>query len=423
MSPEGTTKSNQPSDACPYCNRIFSRKDSLVRHLKTHGNNVERGPIHRIVNQRFRACDPCRRSKVRCPGSKPCARCEQLRQECTYEHKKRRSQSVSTALTANSPEPESSKSEPSSDSILRPLPSPRPSHSIDGDVQRSKTPPRSTAEEGSSSAVGEAVQGLDHHVLSPPMSSAVPPLPPPLIDMPSPIDIRGSLMNDSKRTSAFNSAFVSPTLHILDPYSYKLPSISDSTGTPPAQSLASCRYPVLQYLSPFLEVTFSSNLACDLLDTYFSSQFCIRLHPTCHHVHNFIVRKCDVLDPVHPRRMHPALLASMLFVAAISDKALGLFNGPEERDRICKYLSLLMYRLLNPSRHEPFLSQEDLGLPPTYVAAPNGWTNHDLQRALDPHGQHTDALPITWGTDYIITFIHVASVISGSEKKAASIRW
>jgi hypothetical protein len=111
----------------------------------------------------------------------------------------------------------------------------------------------------------------------------------------------------------------------------------------------------------------------------------------------------------------------MLFVAALSDKALSLFSGPEEKDRICKYLSLLTYRLLNPSRHEPLLSHEDLGLPLHCDATP-GWTNQELQHALHPQ-QQIESLPITWGTDYIITFIHVSSVISGSEKKAASIRW
>jgi hypothetical protein len=33
------------------------------------------------------------------------------------------------------------------------------------------------------------------------------------------------------------------------------------------------------------------------------------------------------------------------------------------------------------------------------------------------------AFPISWGVDYIMALIHVSSVISGSEKKAASIRW
>ena len=72
---------------------------------------------------------------------------------------------------------------------------------------------------------------------------------------------------------------------------------------------------------------------------------CIR---TVHHIHNFIVRRCDILDPNEPRRSHPGLLASMLFVAALSDEALGLFNGPEERDSVCKYLSLLSYRTSQP---------------------------------------------------------------------------
>jgi arabinolytic transcriptional activator AraR len=176
----------------------------------------------------------------------------------------------------------------------------------------------------------------------------------------------------------------------------------------------------MQYLAPFLDREFGYSLACDLLDTYFSSAFASRMHPTCHHLHNFIVRRCDVLDPLHPRRTHPALLASMLFVAALSDKALGLFSGPEERDRICKYLSLLAYRLLYPSRLESLLSHEDLGLPASCASLPC-YTDEDIHRALDP--QASEQLPVNWGTDYIITFIHVSSVISGSEKKAASIRW
>jgi len=93
----------------------------------------------------------------------------------------------------------------------------------------------------------------------------------------------------------------------------------------------------------------------------------------------------------------------MLFVAALSDKALGLFNGPEERDRVCKYLSLVTYRLLNPSRYEPLLSQEDLGLPPAVKSA-SGWTNEDLRRALLSQN-HSDSFPVSWPTDYIISLV------------------
>ncbi|KAK5026264.1 hypothetical protein LTR13_010045 [Exophiala sideris] len=242
----------------------------------------------------------------------------------------------------------------------------------------------------------------------------------------------GLAWDSDARTFAFDSGgdlsggpstYVSPTMHILDPYSYKLPSLADSqeAPTPTSQPLSHSRYPILQFLSPFTDRDFGSNLACDLLDTYFSSAFSSRMHPTCHHIHNFILRKCDILDPVQPRRTHPALLASMLFVAALSDKALGLFSGPEERDRVCKYLSRLTYRLLNPSRYEPLVTQEDLGLPPAGPPDP-GWTNEDLRRVLDSQ-QQSNAFPVAWGTDYVMALIHVSSVISGSEKKAASIRW
>ncbi|RVX74480.1 hypothetical protein B0A52_01606 [Exophiala mesophila] len=218
------------------------------------------------------------------------------------------------------------------------------------------------------------------------------------------------------------STYVSPTFHVLDPYSYRLPSIADSREppTPSTQPLAHCKYVVLQALAPFLDADFGSGLACDLLDTYFSSAYSTRMHPTCHHIHNFILRKDDILDPVRPRKTHPALLASMLFVASLSDKALGLFSGPEERDRVCKYLSLTTYRLLNPARYESLLSQEDLGLPPTYGSTA-GWTNEDIRRALEPH-QEPESFTLS-GMDYVIALIHVSSVISGSEKKAASIRW
>ncbi|KIW92138.1 uncharacterized protein Z519_07122 [Cladophialophora bantiana CBS 173.52] len=234
-------------------------------------------------------------------------------------------------------------------------------------------------------------------------------------------ETRAMAFDDGKDFSVIPSTYVSPTFHILDPYSYRLPSIADSreAPTPNSQAFAQCKYPVLQYLSPFLDRDFGSGLACDLLDTYFSSAFLSRMHPTCHHIHNFILRKIDVLDSSQPRQTHPALLGSMLFVAAFSDKALGLFSGPEEKDRVCKYLSLLTYRLLNPARYEPLLRQEDLGLPPIF-GPDSGWSNDDLRRALDIPN---DTFPESWGMDYIIAFIHVSSVISGSEKKAASIRW
>jgi arabinolytic transcriptional activator AraR len=395
------------SAPCPECGRAFSRNDSLSRHLKTH-LHAEQRPYHRIINEKFRACNRCRQSKIRCTGNVPCARCEQLKEECSYEKSRDEARTLTwrhssgTASMTEEPRPiASSPSSPSKTPTIGDQPIDQPSHD---EVGKNKHVAKTRGEEMEMALVSpKSTTGMLHLALS-----ASP-------------EARTVLFNDGKDFSAVPSTYVSPTFHILDPYSYRLPSIADSreARTPTSQAFAQCKYPVLHYLSPFLDKDFGSTLACDLLDTYFSSAFLSRMHPTCHHIHNFIIRKIDILDPHQPRQTHPALLSSMLFVAAFSDKALGLFSGPEEKDRVCKYLSLLTYRLLNPSRYEPLLRQEDLGLPPPF-SSDTGWSNDDLRRALD---SHSSGFPVSWGVDYIIAFIHVSSVISGSEKKAASTRW
>lgn len=398
----------------------------ILRSSPSHSNGCV-GCL--VLTHHQRACTLCRRSKARCTGNMPCARCEQLHQECTYEVGKHgRTHSKQGPIHNDPPHERQPKDEKSAMtvSILSPGPTPPALH-LDSD-----SPPQPAARSSNGSPVlartDESVRAqstttttASHAELSLADSTATSNSV--HLHLPQ-SDIRSALLNDRGHSSLLQSPYVSPTLHVLDPYSYKLPSIADSrsphTPSSATAALATCRYPVMQYLAPFLDRDFGFNLACDLLDTYFSSAFSMRLHPTCHHLHSFIVRRCDVLDPLHPRKTHPALLASMLLVASLSDRALGLFSGPEERDRICKYFSLLTYRLLYPSRLEPLLSQEDLGLPVACFSMPC-YTDEDIHRALDP--QCIDSLPMTWGTDYIITFIHVSSVISGSEKKAASIRW
>lgn len=400
------------SAPCPKCGRAFSRNDSLSRHLKTHGSQNEQRPFHRIISEKFRACENCRRSKIRCTGSMPCVRCERLQQTCSYDQKKR-SGSASKPFSSTTPPVEATHPSP-----RMAVSSPEQSPSVEESLEESL--PRAVPSESGkqpleiATNIGDAITSA----ISPESTSAMLPF------SLSPRESTGAIFfGGGKDFTITQSTYVSPTFHVLDPYSYKLPSIGDSheARTPSSQVLAHYRYPVLQYLAPFLDGEFGSNLACDLLDTYFSSAFSTRMHPTCHHIHNFILRRRDMLDPVQPRKTHPALIASMLFVAAFSDKALGLFSGPEEKDRVCKYLSLLTYRLLNPSRYEPLLSHEDLGLSP-YSASDPGWTNEDLRRALNIQ-LPADNFPVSWSTDYIISLIHVSSVISGSEKKAASIRW
>lgn len=384
------TRQRTPASApCPHCGRAFARNDSLIRHLKTHTSHVEERPFHRIINEKFRACDHCRRSKIRCTGDIPCARCDALHKTCSYQHKNTTGQTSSPPPSASTQEPSTLKSTASPASSTR-----DEVLDLDASDQLLLDVSAVTDDEPAPKTTSTVV------VSSPESTRSLLPL----------LSVGGEDAHTSffafdKDFTLTKSTCVSPTFHILDPYSYKLPSIADSRelSTPRAQPLGNCNYPVLQYLDPFIDVDFGSKLACDLLDTYFSTAFSSRMHPTCHHVHNFILRKSDVLDPLQPRKTHPALLASMLFVAALSDKALGLFNGPEERDRVCKYLSLVTYRLLNPSRYEPLLSQEDLGLLPAVDSA-QGWTNEDLRRALLSQ-HHSDSFPISWPTDYIIALV------------------
>ncbi|KAL2422062.1 Arabinanolytic transcriptional activator araR [Exophiala dermatitidis] len=418
-----TGRRRTPASApCPKCGRSFARNDSLNRHLKTHSDHVEHRPFHRIIHDKFRACNRCRRAKIRCTGSLPCARCAHLKQDCDYGQKSPDPSAVPTTSSDEAGPGTAPRAAAASGSPTSPSPDNEPADttlsSADGGLLENFKPPTKATLEATDAR-------LDVGVSSPDGAAALLQL-----SLGSDLDSRTVLFDEGKdfSVSNLNSTYVSPTLHVLDPYSYKLPSIADSreAPTPTSQPLAHCRYGILRYLSPFMmdtDTNLGSNLACDLLDTYFSSAFSSRMHPTCHHIHNFILRRCDILDPAQPRKTHPGLLASMLFVAALSDKALGLFSGPEERDRVCKYLSLLTYRLLNPARYEPLLSREDLGLPPDTIGSDPGWTNENLRQALNPQQQDLNTFPITWGTDYIIALIHVSSVISGSEKKAASIRW
>jgi hypothetical protein len=395
---------------CPECGRSFARNDSLTRHLKTHLHHSEKRPFHRIIREKFRACSHCKRSKVRCTGRQPCARCEQLKQKCVYSQ--RESNQITTAVESSSTEsPQAEPWQIKSSTISSAV-----NQQELGEINKAHIVPSFVASSPDTS------QLFQHHSHGPSMSSAGSSGIMHQSRLLAEVKLPTSSLPGTEEFAVACSPYASPTFPILDPYSYKLPSIADSSRISSiAQPLANCRYPVLEYLAPFLDVDFSSSLACDLLDTYFSSAFSSRLHPTCHYVHNFILRRCDVLDGVQPRKTHPALIASMLFLGSLTDKALGLFSGPGERDRVCKYLSLITYQLLNPPKHDPLLTQEDLGLTPSIHSTP-GWTNDDIREALSTR-QGTDVVPISWANDYIIALLGVSSVISCSENKAASTRW
>ena len=206
------------------------------------------------------------------------------------------------------------------------------------------------------------------------------------------------------------------------------PPVSKSAPMPqtPGSSSAasSLKYPVLRPLMPYLEKSIPRKLVLDLLELYFTSAFSTHMHPVCHHIHCYVLRKSSFLSCNAPRPSSPALLASMLWVAALDDRAFALSISPPQRKKICQFLCALTIRLLRPLIHASFREQ-DASASRKFPYAPGGpegpptTMHHPFVGIGDDRGLVGPAGSL----DDVITYIHVASIISSSEQKAASMRW
>ncbi|KAI1628952.1 hypothetical protein EDD37DRAFT_26755 [Exophiala viscosa] len=83
------------SAACTVCGKTFARSDTLLRHEKNHHASQDRGPVHRVTNDTFRACRGCATARSRCSGSVPCGRCTMRGIDCVYPNKRRKGSSPS----------------------------------------------------------------------------------------------------------------------------------------------------------------------------------------------------------------------------------------------------------------------------------------------------------------------------------------
>ena len=184
------------------------------------------------------------------------------------------------------------------------------------------------------------------------------------------------------------------------------------------------RYPVLEPLIPHLGNMFPMSLACDLIDLYFASSSSAQMHPMSPYVLGFVFRKRSFLHPTKPRQCQPALLASMLWVAAQTSDAPQLTSLPSSRGKICQKLLELTVSLLKPLIHTPSGDASPVSSPIVDGVALGG-----LGVAL-PGSISMDALTGESGAfgaagtlDDVITYIHLATVVSASEYKGASLRW
>ena len=200
---------------------------------------------------------------------------------------------------------------------------------------------------------------------------------------------------------------------------------SPSAGTYQHQNLLNptntLRYPVLQPLLPHISSVLPVSLACDLLDFYFTSSSSAHMHPLSPYVTGYVFRKHSFLHPTKPRTRSPALLASMLWLAAQTSDAPFLTSTPSARGRVCQKLLELTVGFLKPLIHGPSSGE----ISPNYGVntVVNGVALGGLGVAmaggepLNAEGGSPRAM------DDVATYIHLATVVSASEYKAASLRW
>lgn len=187
-----------------------------------------------------------------------------------------------------------------------------------------------------------------------------------------------------------------------------------------------CRYPVLEPLTPHLGNIIPIPLACDLIDLYFSSSSSAQMHPMSPYVLGFVFRKRSFLHPSKPRQCQPALLASILWVAAQTSDAPFLTSVPNARGKICQKLLELTVSLLNPLIHTPSGEASPVSSPVIGgVGAALGGLGVALPGSIpiEALSGESGAFGAAGCLDDVVTYIHLATVVSASEYKGASIRW
>ncbi|GIZ39793.1 hypothetical protein CKM354_000316300 [Cercospora kikuchii] len=191
-------------------------------------------------------------------------------------------------------------------------------------------------------------------------------------------------------------------LQCLDVHSSNLSHVSNNADHATiSASSSSLRYPVLAPIIPHLRPHISSNLACDLLEAYFKD------HPEQPHVPaspillTHVFRRSVFLAHVETRSCTPALLCSMLLVAAVTTEAPFFGASPTARARL---LDRLLTTTINLSRF-PGSSGATQQANPGEIASPRQYGRHRF-------------------VDEVATYLHLALASMVTEVGSfASIWW
>ncbi|RDW59353.1 fungal specific transcription factor domain-containing protein [Aspergillus mulundensis] len=190
----------------------------------------------------------------------------------------------------------------------------------------------------------------------------------------------------------------------------------------PHAPIATLRYPVLEPLMPFIMAKLSSELACRLLELFFTSAFPTQMQPVYHNIHCYVLRKAKFLTRAGYRTSSPALLASMLWAASSDDHALSLPIPAHDLKRISQFLGLTTMKLIRSSAYGSsdwrghmasgtFCSTTGSGGFPEFTLYPA--SSDSIQGLECP----------TRSLDDVITYAHIASILSLNDQKAHSLKW
>lgn len=184
------------------------------------------------------------------------------------------------------------------------------------------------------------------------------------------------------------------------------------------------RYPALRPLIPHLTPSITPALACDLLELFFADFARVGMHhPLSPYLLGHAFRKESLLHPVRPRVCSPALLASILWVAARAHQKGSRPTQSSEQKALSRDLMDLTLRLLNLRISDP--SRGTL----SGSATPIGGTAYLPDSArLGVYG-HADAMSPCLAApsapsivDDIATYINLA-VMSARDSPSQSLPW
>ncbi|KAI5296672.1 hypothetical protein KEM52_002079 [Ascosphaera acerosa] len=425
-------------------------------------------PVRRRIS---RACDQCNQLRTKCDGQAPCAHCLEFGLNCEYARERKKRGKVSkkhlaeqaassiaaAAAGAAAGAGGAAAAAPGTVAASKALiggsaPSSHTSKSADtpqtqqdgpfmpgfpGPIQSFAEPPTQTI---SKSSVQSVPVGSTLNAVVPP--AAYNPI---NDDVPRPSissTIAQPFTTDYQQAPYAASAMAQPhTLNAFNLSSAELSGIPFLGFSPPAQQsvapwvtlpspptlpyampgLASTlRYPVLQPVLPHIVAIIPQSLACDLIDHYYTTSTSNFMWTQSPFVVSFFFRKQSFLHPTNPRRCTPALLASMLWIAAQTSEAAFLTSPPSARGRVCQKLLELTVSLLKPLIHNSSHAQGDSNLHYSSSAVMNGVALGGLNIPADQGGaDHNSSAAL----DDVITYMHIATVVSASEYKAASMRW